>query len=482
MPKPARSAKSRRAAAGAAAAVQDPSTTIPVPEEPIASPPPAGDTFSLTSPYSGNGEEFTGRFLVAMPEGDGRTARSFAKSAGIAVASSHDFSELAGASDSLGDSEMLVFAELGVAVVAADPDKTQALMAGMAEENPLSARMEPERYVYPIAELDYLRGYRDGVNDLSRRLRGAPFEEEERDERIDYGGRDEEPSEPAAAGFTWGIQAVRADRSTAGGLGILVAVLDTGFDLTHPDFRGRAIIEMPSFTGETALDVLGHGTHCIGSACGPRVVSSPQIGRYGVAWQSTIVVGKVFDRVTRRAPDSRILAGIAEAVRRRCPIVSMSLGAPVVPGQRHNSVMEMAAARALAAGTLIIAAAGNDSRRPQDVRPVSHPANCPSIMAVAAVDSRLRVASFSNGGINPGGGKIDICGPGVAVPSSWPMPQRYRTIDGTSMATPHVAGCAALHAQTSGLRGGALWARLTSTARPLPLRVGDVGAGLVQAP
>ena len=163
----------------------------------------------------------------------------------------------------------------------------------------------------------------------------------------------------------------------------------------------------------------------------------------------------------------------------------MSLGAPTRPGQTFSAVFETAAGRAMKAGTLIIAAAGNDSRRSQGMppAPVSHPANCPSIMAVAAIDDQLKVASFSNAGVNPSGGQIDIAGPGVRVRSSWPKPTLYNTISGTSMATPHVAGVAALLAEANPKASAAeLWALLIRTARRLPLPASDVGAGFVQAP
>nr|MBX2865980.1 S8 family serine peptidase [Leptolyngbyaceae cyanobacterium MAG.088] len=221
--------------------------------------------------------------------------------------------------------------------------------------------------------------------------------------------------------------------------------------------------------------------------------------RYGVAYNAEIFAGKVLsDRGS--GADGGIIQGIEWALENGCAVISMSLGATVQPGEPFSQIYETVAQRALAQGTLIIAAAGNSSsdrfgKRLNPPNPVGRPANSPSIMAVAAIDSELQIASFSDGSINPDGGQVDIAGPGVAVYSTWTLnplptwpweppnpPARYNTISGTSMATPHVAGIAALYAEATGKRGLELWALLMRDAQRLSLSSADAGAGLVQAP
>lgn len=198
------------------------------------------------------------------------------------------------------------------------------------------------------------------------------------------------------------------------------------------------------------------------------------------------------------------MAGINWAITNQCQVISMSLGAAVQPGEPFSTIYENVAQRALRSnpGTLIVAAAGNESSRPGLIAPVGRPANCPSILAVAALDTDMRIARFSNGGINGNGGGVDIAGPGVEIFSSVPepfppsvqppatpfngrpWPPRYHIISGTSMACPHVAGIAALwlEARGAGTTAQALWQLLTGNARRLTLPSRDVGAGLVQAP
>jgi hypothetical protein len=120
---------------------------------------------------------------------------------------------------------------------------------------------------------------------------------------------------------------------------------------------------------------------------------------------------------------------------------------------------------------------------------VGMPANSPSIMAVAALDEQLSIANFSARSLDGvQGGNIDLSGPGVRVFSSWNKPRpeqnngKHRSISGTSMATPHVAGIAALWCQARGVKGRDLWALLTQQSQRLDLPSVDVGSGLVQAP
>jgi len=451
-----------------------------------------------SSSEAGNGAAIsgtTGRYLALFREGATTDATSvLAKTASMRVTSAAEFKDSAFNLQDLGDADALVLPELGVAVLSVEPRQLQILSQEAGETRPILA-VEPERVVYALAAPGpilaeyaevtperrfepapgtalYLKGYKDAVDQLvGRLLDGSVTEFAQEELALAF----------PQAQVTWGLQGTRADVSRLTGKGIRVAILDTGLDLQHPDFAGRPITSQSFIPGQIVQDGNGHGTHVAGTALGPRVPAI--LPRYGIAHQAGVFIGKVLSN-GGSGTDGGILAGINWALANKCSILSMSLGARVAPGQTFSPIFEAVGRRALTLGSLIIAAAGNDSNRPAGIlRPVSHPANCPSILAVGAVDSALRIAFFSNRGLNPAGGRVDIAGPGVGVYSSWPMPRRNNTISGTSMATPHVAGIAALYAEQSPTaRGANLWVRLTTTSRPLAIAAVDIGSGLVQAP
>ena len=424
------------------------------------------------------GVETTGRYIIVFKEEatDPKKIKSIlSEVAGIReITASSDYAEGAIAADDLENSKVVQFDKLGIAVCSAEQD-IQALAAMASDADSPILAIEPEYVAHPTeVGLEYVRGYRDAVNQLYDQLsKGVttPIEEAE----IAAVFRD-------SAQFTWGLQATRVSSSQRSGQGIKVAVLDTGLDFQHPDYRGRAIVSQSFVSGVTVQDINGHGTHCVGTACGPQRPATG-VRRYGVAFGAQIFVGKVFNNNPRPgASTGSVIAGIEWALSNGCRVVSLSLGVAI-----NQKIMqyEVPMRRALQRGTLVVAAAGNNAERPQNVGFVEPPANADGAMAVGAIDSRLRIAPFSarSSQLTGVGGIVNIAGPGVAVFSSVPVARGgHAFFDGTSMATPHVAGIAALWSQATGESGLALWNRLLQSVRPLSLPSSDVGTGLVQAP
>lgn len=430
------------------------------------------ELISQTSP------ETTGRFIVTFREGAHTEAMAaLKKHAGLTKAkmlTSADFGESGVDMAQFPDSGGVMFDHIGVAVVSIDPTAAGA-MAQEAGDNSSILAIEPEGFMYALGELqpltlDYLRGFRDAADSIYSHASQRATEAEGAEVSVAF---------VDTAALTWGLQASKVATSNFTGNGIKVAILDTGLALAHPDFAGRPVVSKSFIPGiVSANDGHGHGTHCTGTSCGPR---KPSIGRrYGIAHKAQIHIGKVLSD-QGSGVDSGILAGIDWAIRNKCAVISMSLGANA---QTTTVAYETVGQRALNAGTLIVAAAGNNANRSSgNFGFVGRPANSRSFMSVAAVDASLRVANFSaRDTVQAAGTAVDIAGPGVAVYSSWLMPTRNNTISGTSMATPHVAGIAALWAEATGARGAALWQRLIVNARSLGAPVVDVGRGLVQAP
>jgi subtilisin family serine protease len=316
-------------------------------------------------------------------------------------------------------------------------------------------------------------------------------------------------------GATWGVSVTGAVNSPFTGQGVTVAVLDTGIDAKHEAFKGVTLIEQ-DFTGEGNGDGQGHGTHCAGTIFG-QVVNG---FRFGVAPDvKQALIGKVLNSAGSGSTE-QIYRAILWALDQGAHVISMSLGMDF-PGLVDNLVeqqdvpvklatsmaletyranvrlfdklAELVNARsALFEGTVIVAASGNESRRnidPNYVLAVAPPAAADGIVSVGALETpgepnnALKVAYFSNTGPN-------VAAPGVNIYSA-KAGGGYQNLSGTSMATPHVAGIAALWAErllkqtgtvnrlefSSRLIGQAKKDRLAAGFNPL-----DVGAGLVQAP
>ena len=435
----------------------------------------------------------TGRFIVIYRDGafDPNTVeRSLADTAGVHnLVKSSDYESGAVSSEDVTAGGGVHFTSMGV-VVLDDADQAAAMAATAGAGDSPVLRIEPEYQAYLLepesilVSASYLQGYRDAVNELVDRLVS------EDDRRIPKAASTSSSFNDDSQ-FTWGLRATGVDSSPFTGRDVRVAILDTGMDLGHADFAGRTITSQ-SFSGVPVQDTHGHGTHCVGTVAGPSLPASG-VRRYGVAPNAEIFVGKVFNNVAPpfgpNASTGDVVAGIEWAVTQGCAVVSLSLGVPI-----DQQILQYAAPirRATAAGTLVVAAAGNNANRPglagfDPAEPITDgfvepPANADDAMAIAAIDRHLQLAAFSSRSsqVTAPGGSIDLAGPGVSVFSS--VPGGHAKFNGTSMATPHVAGIASLLAGSTGLRGRNLWNELVRTAVPLAINANDVGAGLVQSP
>ncbi|SDD47534.1 Subtilase family protein [Geodermatophilus telluris] len=314
-----------------------------------------------------------------------------------------------------------------------------------------------------------------------------------------------------AGGTAWGVTAVGADRSARSGAGVVVAVLDTGIDASHPAFTGVTLTQV-DFSGSGNGDKQGHGTHCAGTVFG-RDVGGTRIGVAPGVEQA--LIGKVLGDDGSGDSDM-IFRGIQWALDNHAQVLSMSLGfdfpglvedltgqgwpadlatSVALEAYRANLRMFdalMAVARGrepFGGGCVLVAAAGNESRRTVDPDyeiAVSIPAAADGVVSVGALGESpggLQVAPFSN--TFP-----QVSGPGVKVLSA-KVGGGLATLSGTSMATPHVAGVTALWweelaASNVPLSARAATAKVLATATTAGLADGvdpaDRGLGLVQAP
>lgn len=393
-----------------------------------------------------NRPKFTGKRLVMLDnKATHKTISTHGLNASLKLAAFSDYQKTnEDFTKAFDEADGIVFEHFGIIVINEDREKQVSMLTGSSSSKNTFIYSEPERYVYALTS-----------------IKSGSFQ----DDSI----------------ASWAMHATNVLTSKFSGKGVNVAILDTGFNLKHPDFVGRVMNSKSFIRGQKVDDQSGHGSHCTGISTGN--INKITNRRYGVAKDANIFIGKVLSNAGI-GTDSGILAGLEWAITNNCKIISMSLGAAVEPGEAYSNIYNDLAKKALTRGTIIIAAAGNESRRDLGrINPVGHPANCPAIMAVAALDNNLNIAYFSCGGTNSDGGKVDIAAPGVDIYSSWKSPKNYNTISGTSMATPCVAGIAALFLEAyPNASASEIWMYLTKNAKRLKLNASDAGAGLVQAP
>ncbi|MEU6771087.1 S8 family peptidase [Streptomyces sp. NPDC046759] len=231
------------------------------------------------------------------------------------------------------------------------------------------------------------------------------------------------------------------------GKGVKVAVLDTGVDTSHPDLKDQVVASKNFSAAADATDHFGHGTHVASIVAGTGAKSG---GKYkGVAPDARILNGKVLDD-TGSGDDSGILAGMEWAASQGASVVNLSLGGYDSPGidPLEAEVDKLSATK----GILFAIAAGNDG--PQSI---GSPGSADAALTVGAVDKKDKLADFSSTGPRVGDYAIkpDVTAPGVDITAAaakgsvidkevGEKPEGYLTISGTSMATPHVAGAAAI--------------------------------------
>lgn len=290
----------------------------------------------------------------------------------------------------------------------------------------------------------------------------------------------------------FGASAVPVDHPGIDGTGVGICVVDTGVDPKHEQIAPRTVTFKDFINGRTtAYDDQGHGTHVTSIAAGDGVGGTSAATFRGVAPGATLYAAKVLD-ATGQGPNDGVAAGVQWCVAQPgVQVISMSLGDTA--GGDGTDAVSLAVNAAVAAGDVVVVAAGNSGDRP---RTINAPGTAAGAITVGAAsdysspsgtdrrDNGIWLASFSSRGpTSDGRTKPDITGPGVTVRAAKAgTVTGYVTLSGTSMATPYVAGAAALARQVApAATPDQIRAALTATAKDVgaPGIDNEYGAGFV---
>ncbi|WP_433010695.1 S8 family serine peptidase [Kribbella sp. CA-294648] len=252
------------------------------------------------------------------------------------------------------------------------------------------------------------------------------------------------------------------------GKGVKVAVLDTGYDAQHPDLRKQVIGSQSFIPDQPVHDRHGHGTHTASVVAGLGTASAGK--RKGVAPGAQLLIGKVLDD-NGTGLDSEAIAGMEWAVQQGAKVINLSLGG--LPSDGTDPMSEAVDRLSASSDALFVIAAGNAGAE----ETVGSPGAAAAALTVGAVDRDDKLASFSSRGPRLGDGamKPEVTAPGVEIAAARAagsdgghhLDQYYTAMSGTSMATPHVAGAAAILAQRHPeWTGEQLKAALATTAVP----------------
>lgn len=412
------------------------------------------------------------RYIVLLRNQEKSALKKVERELQVSITSSENLSKENRSFQVIDEDNSVLYKNLGVMVVE-NMDEHQLAKAIQNDSNPI-VYFEKERDFFPADEMKIISELKkqsaelsDKIIELEKFINNKPI-----------------PAKNLVE-MEWGIKSIGMERALYTGKGIDVCILDTGLEMSHPDFSSREIEGKSFIQGEDwSKDPNGHGTHCTGISAGN--LRSDTGKRYGIAKDCNLKIAKVLSD-KGKGTTSSVIDAIDWAITKQFRILSLSLASPVALNEKPSVLFETVGTRALENNCLIIAAAGNDSNRPSLPKPVSAPANSLSIMAVAAIDGQMRVAKFSNGGLNPStGGNINVCAPGVDIFSTYPKNTKnknyYFALSGTSMATPHVSGLAALYMeQFPDLSAKEIWEMIEKNAKPIEgLKYRDIGSGLIQ--
>nr|WP_275983881.1 S8 family peptidase [Paenibacillus hamazuiensis] len=236
------------------------------------------------------------------------------------------------------------------------------------------------------------------------------------------------PNDVLYSRYQWNLPLIETEKGwslTKGSQDVVVAVVDTGVDLNHPDLKDQLVSGLNVVSPDSPpQDDVGHGTHVSGVI---SALVNNNLGVAGMSWYNRIMPVKVLDSSGAGSTYS-VAQGIIWATDHGAKVINMSLGNYADAQFLHDAIRY-----AFDRDVVLIAASGNDNTD----RP-GYPAAYPEVFAVAATDSQKNKASFSNYG-----DYIDVAAPGVSIASTFPHNQ-YAALSGTSMASPHVTALAAL--------------------------------------